>query len=419
MSAASVPAIQVERELEVAASNHSAPTPRVRLDYLDGVRGVAALLVAVFHAGLIIPQGGDYGLWFEDSLAWLWLGRGSVAVFIVLSGYCLMLPVVRSAQGTLEGGMRGYLVRRAWRILPAYLAALILSVAVLAGLSRFETHRQGWISTMYPALDPSVLLSHALLVHNLHSDWCFKINSPMWSVAVEWQIYFLFPLILIPVWRRFGSIAAVIVGYVMGIVPVYLFDSLSFGAPWLIGLFAMGMAAAALSDPRRPQPVRSRHDVGWGWFAGFVFTGWAYAGGNGYGYADPGVGPLAGWKWGATVDSVVGAGTLALLVHCTQSLSASGSGMRSWAVALFESKPAMWLGRFSYSLYLIHAVVLVSIEALIMRRVFPSRTHAVMISFGLGIPLALGVSYAFYLAFERPFLRRRTAARLNLHSAGT
>ena len=418
MSAASIPGFPVEAEV-VAPSPAATPT-RVRLEYLDGIRGLAALLVAVFHAGLIIPQGGAHGSWFEPWLSWLWLGRGSVAVFIVLSGYCLMLPVVRSVERKLEGGFRAYLARRAWRILPAYLAALILSVAVLAALSRARTHEQGWLSTMYPVLDAGVILSHALLVHNLHADWCFKINSPMWSVAVEWQIYFLFPLLLIPIWRRFGSIAAVVASYVAGIVPIYFVNGLSLSAPWLTGLFAMGMAAATLGAPNRPRRIRSRDDVGWGWFAGFVFAGWAYAGGNGYGYSDSGVGPLVGWKLGAIVDSAVGVGTFALLVHCTESLTdPQPRRVRSWAVALFESKPAKWLGRFSYSLYLTHALVLVSIEALIMRREALSRPQAVMVSFGLGIPLALIVGYGFYLAFERPFLRRRTNTRLNMTSAGT
>ena len=409
MSAASVPGFQVQ--VEVAPTGPPAAPTRVRLDYLDGVRGVAALLVVMFHAGLIIPQGGDYGYWFESWLDWLWLGRGAVAVFIVLSGYCLMLPVVRSAEGKLEGGFPGYLARRAWRILPAYLAALILSIAVLAGLSWLDTHKQGWLGTMYPVLDPLVIASHALLLHNLHADWCFKINSPMWSVGVEWQIYFLFPLLLIPIWRRFGSVAAVVAGYAVGVVPIFFYDTLGLSAPWLAGLFAMGMAAATLSDPRRPPRQRSRNDVGWGWFAGFVFAGWAYAGGNGYGYADPGVGPLEDWMWGAVVDSVVGLGTLALLVHCTESLSNPPTWMRSWAVALFESPPARWLGRFSYSLYLTHALALVCVEALIMRREGLSRPQSVMISFGVGIPLALILGYAFYLAFERPFLRRRKGVK--------
>jgi len=78
----------------------NAPPGRVRLAFLDGLRGLSALYVTLFHLGA--PAGLPLGI----SLAWEWthFGRSAVGVFIVLSGYSLMLPVARSADGRLRGG---------------------------------------------------------------------------------------------------------------------------------------------------------------------------------------------------------------------------------------------------------------------------------------------------------------------------
>src|SRR5215218_948233 len=74
-----------------------------------------------------------------------------------------------------------------------------------------------------------------------------SINMAHWSVATEWQIYFLFPLLLLPLWRRFGSACAVAAAAVVGLLPHFLLPesrNLDWACPWFLGLFAMGMAVA-------------------------------------------------------------------------------------------------------------------------------------------------------------------------------
>ena len=117
------------------------------------------------------------------------LGYGHLAVdvFIVLSGYCLMLPVAASADLKLRGGLIGYIKRRAWRIVPPYYAALC--VALIIALTNGAYHM----------FSPGDVAAHLLLIHNLNPDWLYSINAPMWSIAVEWQIYFVFGASLLPV----------------------------------------------------------------------------------------------------------------------------------------------------------------------------------------------------------------------------
>src|SRR5437660_75394 len=116
-----------------SAQAPSVPVPlapsRFRLDFLDGIRGLAALYVALFHVSYARQSLPEPARHLTD---WLQFGHYAVGVFIVLSGYCLMLPVARSADGRLRGGVGSYLRRRAWRILPPYYAALVLALALVA-----------------------------------------------------------------------------------------------------------------------------------------------------------------------------------------------------------------------------------------------------------------------------------------------
>src|SRR6186713_3008000 len=95
-----------------------------RLEYLDGLRALAAIYVVLFHAGVGFLDSERPLAGFARTLQrGLSYGHDAVAVFIVLSGYCLMLPVAR-ADGQFVRGVPNYFARRAWRILPPYFAAL-------------------------------------------------------------------------------------------------------------------------------------------------------------------------------------------------------------------------------------------------------------------------------------------------------
>src|SRR5258708_40112679 len=100
--------------------------PAARFDYLDGLRGAAALYVVLYHVYLELALSGEWNrlpAFVRYSAGWLQFCHVSVGVFIVLSGFCLMLPVARSSDRQLPGGLGQYFVRRARRILPPYYAA--------------------------------------------------------------------------------------------------------------------------------------------------------------------------------------------------------------------------------------------------------------------------------------------------------
>ena len=384
-------------------------SPRLRLDYLDGLRGLAALYVVLHHA--------YYGLAAEASLPpltawltyWLFLGRSAVDIFIVLSGYCLMLPIVRSGGSRLPSGAVDFFKRRARRILPPYYAALAVSLLLIACIPALHTVSAPYAlwNEALPAWTLDVIGSHLLLIHNLDPSWHSKIDYPMWSVATEWQIYFLFPLLLLPAWRRWGISATVLIAFVVGLVPLALFfDRFSGVSPHFLGLFALGMAAADLNFSSKPRHIFWRERLPWGGLAATL----------GLSLIVVNLRHLSYPFLVTAKDILLGAATACLLVFCTRYLTRRHESAATQfpvigqrpplALRLLESRPAIALGAFSYSLYLIHAPILAICQALIRQLGLPP-TVSLALMLTLAVPLAVGISYLFYLVFERPFLTRR------------
>lgn len=392
-----------------------APVAEVgRIDFLDGLRALAALGVVVVHAFEMFGLGLG-ALWgldknqsgLGDGLA----GRAfelthelvvgqfvwAVEVFIVLSGFSLMLPILRSPERSLRGGVARFFQGRVRRILPPYYAALligILAILIIPGM-REPSGSHDYRDLMIP-LTPGAVATHAFLVHNVSQAWDLKIVPPMWSIAVEWQIYLLFPLIVL-LWRRAGPTATVVAALAFGMLQGALLRPLGLPVyplshPWYVGLFALGMAAAAIgfSPAERARLLRER--VPWLPLSALVFA------------AMVGLKALANSSGGLPEwlgDTLIGLSALCLLVH----LARGRHGRTGLLARGLSVRPLVQLGRFSYSLYLIHTPVLAVLALLLGAAGMPAlAAHLLML--GVGVPLAVGAAYLFFVAYERPFLSR-------------
>ncbi len=379
------------------------------MEYLDGLRGLAALYVVLHHAYLGSTAEAPLSGLATRATYVLFLGRSAVDIFIVLSGYCLMLPMARAGVLRLRSGFGPFLLRRARRILPPYYAALgvtLLAIWLVPAL-RDRSHPAALWEETLPAWTPGVIVSHLLLIHNFEPSWHSKIDYPMWSVATEWQIYFVFPLVLLPIRRRFGLVACVVAAFAAGLLPLCFFFSRWSGvSPQFLGLFAIGMAAAEISFARAPQLTRVRDTWPWGWLAAAFAVSLCLANGQ-----------HSSWQLAVAMkDSLVGTATACLLVCCTRRLirdqnpSGDVSSNRlsrpsrtPVLLRVMESRWAVLLGTFSYSLYLIHAPILALLQAALRPQGFsPLMELAMMLT--LGTALALLGSGVFHLVFERPFL---------------
>ena len=374
----------------ISISDNPVKKPRLRLEFLDGMRGLAALYVVLFHAIYPFAKSSG-GVGFKLLLRFASYGHFAVDVFIVLSGYCLMIPVMRSAEHTV-GNFFEYIKRRAKRIIPPYYAALAFSLLCMLGaehLGQLRPHE------LQEVLSPGVLGSHLLLIHNLNVDWANRINSPMWSVATEWQIYFLFPLLLLPLWKRLGSVAAVVVGLLVGLLPFYLLpDGRNFwwASPWFPGLFAMGMAAAGFNFARNVKPSRWRQIVTSGWTPAFLFL------------SVPVIQEchikLELWVY----DVLIGIATASLIAYCAAFATGERKAKSSpWITRLFESTWAVRLGAFSYSLYLTHNPLQGGMLKLAQKHL-GSVSSQIAFQLLIGVPILVAFAYGFHLLFERPFM---------------
>lgn len=376
------------RMLGRASAERLAP---IRLPYLDGLRALAATYVVGFHAVLGFTSKDLTGPWRILRRAFAF-GHEAVAVFIVLSGYCLMLPVVRHEAQGLQVELGRFIRRRAVRILPPYFAALAGSLALLACLPILRSRSATTWDDSLPGIDANAIVAHVLLVHNWSPSLSSQINGPLWSVATEWQIYFFFPLLLLPIWRRFGVLGSLGVATVLGYLPLLLVpERATVAIPWYLLLFTFGMAAAWIGFSPLPTPERLRSRVSWtAWSSGLWLTCLT-------------LGLVAGPLWFANKslsDPLVGLATATMLV------AVAGRVGRGWLLRFLEWQPLLTIGRFSFSLYLTHLPVL-ALAYFAFRPLGLSAPSLTLALLALGGAASFLVAYGFYVAVERRFITQR------------
>ena len=384
----------VDENVGSVATMAAEPEKRVRLGYLDGLRGLAAMYVVLHHSIFSHHLPSTLPHWLRLATKPLAYGHFSVALFIVLSGYCLMLPVARSADGVLKGGLAGFIRRRARRILPPYYAALVLAL-ILDWVSSTWLHPPGVrLHNMFDKIAIPVIISHLLLLHNLSPAWIFQIDVPLWSVATEWQIYFVFALLLLPIWRRFGIFATIVCAFVIGLAPHYLVKPQGHVDParfWYIGLFALGMAGAVVNFSTDSRTTAVREKTPWMLLSAIFGLSMIAASSAMPGY-------LTRHPW--IIDPWAGLAASCLLVGLTRVLT---SGAQHPAILrMLDAEPTRRLGSFSYSLYLVHYPILQITTALIAITVH-STTGSVLADLVVGSTVATICAYWFYLRFEKPY----------------
>ena len=371
-----VPGRADEQERPPSRPTVAAPR-RQRLAGLDGLRGLAALYVVVHHVFLRAFSGHpvDHAPFWA---AWFIYGRFAVVVFIVLSGFSLALSPAR--HGWRLDGISQFARRRARRILPAYWAALAFSLAV------------AWLIVPQPGNgvpDAKSVVVNGLLVQNIvgaHSP-----NAAFWSMAVEAQLYLLFPLLLLAV-RRWGATVMVatvtLVVAAVGIfgphiprVDTFVIQS----PPDLAALFAVGILAAGIVGAGR-----ARRSWPWAWLA--------------LAAAAPVLATI--WWQGSvwTLDHLFWV-DLALGPAIACLLAGLATGRPAPLLRLLDWRPVRKLGDSSYSLYLTHApIVVVVYERIVAGRVGQG-VPAFLVTLALAVPLSITFASVFASVFEAPFRR--------------
>jgi peptidoglycan/LPS O-acetylase OafA/YrhL len=372
-------------EIDILPMQKSQINKRVHLAFLDGIRALAALWVVFAHT-YEFRRGGNFGDGLSSIPArFLLSAHFAVDVFIVLSGFCLTLPFAK--KGISSAGAMPFFRRRARRILPPYYAAIIASILILAATG----------APLHSLLHPYRTLAANLLL--LQDVFWRKdtIDAPLWSVATEWKIYFLFPFLLGLV-KRNGLptmlLAAGLIAYSIVLTTYFFAPDVYRGfCSWYLLLFAIGVYASFQAFGATAKPS-SFHTVAGGasvalalWCLGWHFRDTLY-----YPILDPAAGVLA----------AMGLVALARVKNPHSRLPIP------MTMSILSCRPLVWIGSFSYSLYLTHYTVLEALNSFFLRihgGIPPPRTSEIIANC-VEIPLTVAFAYIFHLIFERPFMTK-------------
>lgn len=346
-----------------------------RLDVLDGLRGLAISLVVWYHAWLV--SGFSIGVMNFIAEA----GFLGVDLFFFISGFCLFYPYARAKmQGTPMPATRRFFLRRAAKILPSYLLALTVFAAV---------YRDRFASPGDAAMQ---IASHLSFFHTLNPDTFGGISGPLWTIGVEAQFYFVFPLVCMAFSRRplvtyFGMVA-LSESYRFALAAAHLdstfwvFNQL----PAYFEIFGAGMLAAHVIVGVRYRPTESERQ--WLTAASLGALTLAVAGLAEVASIDRTAGIDACYAWVNAHRFVVGPLCLVLAIS-------SALAVPSWR-ALIGMRPLVFLSVISYNLYLWNLEI-----------VFWLRNAGLSpeLSFWLAIPSSIAVATAVTYVLERPILQ--------------
>ena len=327
---------------------------RPRVASLTGLRAVAALLVVGTHAAFATGKltHGYVGV----MAARLEIG---VAIFFALSGFLLFRPWVRAAaSGGQAPSAADYARRRVRRIMPAYVATVLLAYGVYSVYSTGPNPGQSWAG----------LLRHLTLTQTYTDNYLFTYLhrglSQTWSLAVEVAFYAVLPLLahlLLVVlcgdrWRParllagLGGLAAVsLVWQVVLITTDWLPNSAGMWLPAHLASFAGGMALAVLAETGVRCPAKVAVPIALGAFL-VVSTPLAGA---------VTIGPVRVWE--PLTKTVLYAVIAALAV------APAALGDRGFVDRMLSSRPMVWLGEISYEIFLLHVLVMAVVLGAVLR----------------------------------------------------
>lgn len=194
---------------------------------LNGLRFFAAMAVAISHVELMkqyhgLPNAYDKPAVYE-------LGRLSVTLFFVLSGFLITYLLLAEKQQSGRIAVRKFYLRRILRIWPLYFLVVLLSFLLLPWLGLFHVPRFTDVLPEHFAVTfPLFLLFLPQLALSIYDPVPFA--EPAWSIGVEEQFYLLWPVLM----RRSKNFVALAIVIIVTIV----------GARW----FALAMAKANRTD---------------------------------------------------------------------------------------------------------------------------------------------------------------------------
>lgn len=338
---------------------------------LDGLRGVAVLLVVVFHGGPAYAPGGFIG----------------VDVFFVLSGFLITALLIDEWAVHQTINFKHFYVRRVLRLLPAFVGLLITFLIVSYVCSTRERF----------ATD----LNEALISFFYLSNWTRALGygkpdflGHTWSLAIEEQFYLLWPIVLATIIRFAPSprwilgaaigcgmcswLASVLLAH-LGATPERLYNGFDTRAYTLLVGCAVAISLAFEMAGRKLLALLKLA----GALSALTLVMFAVN-------AD----------WRSPYMYVLGFPCVAICTSVTIAALTHQGSVPSMLHRVLEARPLVYLGKISYGVYLWHYLVFRALPA-------TSLSGMPLIKLGVGMLLSLVLATLSFFLLERPFLRFR------------
>lgn len=346
-----------------------------RFHFLDGLRGIASMMIVFHHAftsnivkwlyHIGLPAAGYFLAFFTQS---------GVELFFVLSGVVLLRPYLRKQKKFNTGN---YLFRRIKRIYPPYLVALMFSVAVCWYINAYPTWYTAKVFHM-TFYWPEILKELPIINTN-----GFYYNLAYWSLGIEVLFYLLVPFILLifPFRDKISNLRMWVMIVLTIIVSVSLQLWLTARHPDIYSYkhvipdiyqaicyplcFLMGILLAAKDFTVRTASV-------------FIISGMLFIAGS--------------WWYMPAVNAGYGLFYAGIIILSFQ----PGSFRR-----LLSTPVMIWIGERSYSLFLVHFAVFYFTDAVAAHFTATGSVFYALFTRGVGVPLAFFAAMLLFHFVER------------------
>lgn len=378
--------LRPQSPLPAAADLPSSHLAESRLPALDGIRGVAVLMILVFHfwqSLYRLPAAAS----LQSHLRFLASGQTGVDLFFVLSGF-LITGILLNAKGTPHF-LRNFYVRRALRILPLYY--LVVCGYFVAGWIHFgfhETLSKEWWYIPY-------------LQNVGMTFWPHQVGEPghFWSLGVEEHFYLFWPwLVLVCDERRLPRVLLVIIAAAMAfrllLIPFVGADNIFWFSLCRMDALALGALLAVVV--RRSELSEAAHQA----------CRWTLM------ILGPALLVLYPFTSGKGLFVMQGVKYMLVAVAFTALLGTTiGPGRWPWLERFFGARILRWCGKYSYAMYVFHPMIYYQITGLLRPNVRLAATHPDLY-LGCEFPLLLGLvfllSWASWQLFEKHFLKLKS-----------
>jgi peptidoglycan/LPS O-acetylase OafA/YrhL len=358
---------------------------------LDGIRGIAILLVLFHHLVLYAGMSGE--ALFDRRVLRLaqatWLG---VDVFFVLSGF-LITGILYDTKSSPRF-FRNFFGRRTLRIFPLYygvLTVVFLAAPLLLGRPLFGVAEGGqiWYWTYLSNVDAA-----------LH-DWREPLElGHFWSLAVEEQFYLVWPWVVFALGRSAllrVTVVCFISALLLRVAVPFVLDPLAAYTLMPMRMDALAAGAFLALMVRGPR----------GWAVVGRWPPWLCLAALGL------LSAIFYWRRGLPeLDPVVRTAGYSLVALATASLIAVAmtSSGDSWLPKALRSRLLVTMGMYSYGLYVFHQIILLTLRdrgfgTALFPTVWGSEIVGLLAFTVVGMAASALIAYASWHLYELPFLR--------------